>query len=538
MSRLRLLPPAILCLAAVTARGADLPPADRPVERVIDDLVGAKIAAEGVVPAPMADDATLVRRLTLDLVGRIPTLGEVEAYVGSAEPGKRVRLVDRLMASPGYARHQAAQFEAMLSDKPGSGSLRDYLTAAVAENRPWDRVFRELVLPDRADPKPAGAADFLRPRLKDPDRLTNDVSVLFFGVNVSCAQCHDHPLVPDWKQDHFYGMKAFFARTYDAAGQIAERAAGVVRFKPNKGPEKTAKMMFLTGAVVTDPGDRDPTAAEAKQEREDAARAKQEKKAPPPPANSARARFVDVALRPAESEFFARAIVNRVWHRFFGLGLVTPLDQMHSENPPSHPELLAWLARDVKAHGYDLRRLVRGIVLSEAYARDSRYPSEAVPDPRLFAVARLKPLTPLQLSASLKIAGTDPRAFDGLKPAEFEKRVEGLENSARGFAALIAQPTDNFQIGVGEALLFSNGDRVVKEFLGDGGGSLLARARAEKDAAGAVALMTRVVLGRAATAEESAALTAYIRARADRPADAHRQVLWALVTCPEFRFNH
>jgi hypothetical protein len=393
------------------------------------------------------------------------------------------------------------------------------------------------MLPDDKDPKQKGAADFLLPRLRDADRLTNDVSVSFFGVNVSCAQCHDHPLVKDWTQDHFYGLKAFLARTVDNAGFIAERGSGVVRYKPNKGPEKAAPMMFLTGTKVTDPTGKEPTGDEQKKEKIAFDKAKAEKKPPPAPAFSARAKLVELALKPGEADFFARSIANRVWHRFFGLGLVTPLDQMHSENPASHPELLAWLARDVQAHGYDLRRLVRGIVLSRAYSRASRFPSEAAPDPRLFAVARLKPLTPMQLATSLKIAATDPRAFAGLKADEFEKKIEGQENAARGFAGLIAQPTDNFQIGVGEALLFSNGERVAKDFLTDGPGTLLGQVKA-KDPAEAVGLMAKVVFGRPVSDEELKAFAAFTAKRSDRRADAYRHVLWALVTCPEFRFNH
>jgi hypothetical protein len=311
-----------------------------------------------------------------------------------------------------------------------------------------------------------------------------------------------------------------------------------MRYKPNKGAEKTAKMMFLTGAKVSDASDREPTSAEQKKEKEETDKAKKEKKAPPPPTFSAREKLVEIALAPGNSDYFARAIVNRMWHRFFGLGLVTPLDQMHAENPPSHPELLTWLARDTQSHGYGLRRLIRGIVLSKAYSRDSRYPSEAAPDGRLLAVARLKPLTPMQLATALKIAASDPKAFENLKSDEFEKKIEGLENSARGFAGQIAQPTDNFQIGVGEALLFSNGERVQKEFLTDGNGSLLGRVKSTKDAIEAVDLMAKVVLGRPATVTESKALTEFVTRRPDRQAEAYREVLWALVTCPEFRFAH
>jgi hypothetical protein len=549
MRTLRLLLAAAVATCAATggshpplARADDPPPADQPVEQVIDRFIDAGIAAAGVQPAPQADDATLVRRLTLDLVGRVPTAGETDAYVTSAEPDKRAKLTDRLIASPGFARHQAAMFEAMLNpegDRRGGTALREYLTAAMKDGKPWDRIFRELMLPDSAadDVKLKGASEFLRARVNDADRLTNDVSVAFFGVNVSCAQCHDHPLVKDWTQDHFYGMKAFLARTFDNGGFLAERGYGVVKFKPTKGPERTARMMFLTGAKVDDTA-TEPGAADQKKEKAELDRAKAAKKAPPRPAFSAREKLVEVALREGNADFFARSIVNRMWHRFLGTGLVTPLDQMHSENSPSHPELLARLARDTAAHGYDLRRLVRGITMSEAYSRGSRYHTASPPDPRLFAVAKLRPLTPMQLAASLKVVGTDPAALDGKKPEEFEKAVEQFEASARGFAALIAQPTDNFQVGVGEALLFSNGDRLTKEFLTDAGGSLLGRVKNVQDPREAVSLLVKVAYGRPPTGEELAALAAYVEKRSDRRPEAYRQVLWALVTGPEFRFNY
>lgn len=539
--RLRLALAAAVCAcAAAPTHAAELPPADRPIETTIDQQIDAGITTAGVAPAPQADDATVIRRLTLDLVGRIPTAGEVDDYVQSTNPRKRAKLVDRLIASPGFARHQAAQFEAMFNPDGNrrGGQLREYLTAALQEGKSWDRIFRDLMLPDDADQMQKGAADFLRPRLTDADRLTNDVSVAFFGVNVSCAQCHDHPLVKDWTQDHFYGMKAFLARTYDAGGTVAERGFGLIKYKPTRGAERTAKMMFLTGVKIDDPTAREMTKEEQKQEKQATDKAKKEKKAPPKPEFSARAKLVDVSLAKGNADFFARSIVNRMWHRFFGAGLVNPLDQMHSENPPSHPELLAWLARDTAAHGYDLRRLIRGIVMSQAYSRSSRYPSEAAPDAKLFAVARLKPLTPMQLATSLKIAATDPATFDGKKSEDFEKLMEQLESSSRGFASLIAQPTDNFQVGVGEALLFSNGDRLMKEFLSDGGGSLLGKVKTMKDEKQAVELLVKAAYGRRPTEEERQALVAYVQKRADRPAEAYRQVLWALVTAPEFRFNY
>jgi hypothetical protein len=274
-----------------------------------------------------------------------------------------------------------------------------------------------------------------------------------------------------------------------------------------------------------------------KKEKEALEKAKADKRPPPAPKFSARAKLVEVALKGENAEFFSRSIVNRMWHRFFGTGLVSPLDQMHAENAPSHPELLAWLSRDTAANNYDLKRLIRGIVMSKAYARSSRYESENRPGTKLFAVAKLKPMTPLQLSTSLKIAAADPTSFDGLKPEEFEKRMEQIESSARGFASLIAQPTDNFQIGVGEALLFSNGERVLKEILTDGGGTTLGRVKTMKEKE-VVEFLVRTAYGRPATGTETEALVAYVEKRKGREAEAYKQVLWALVTAPEFRFSY
>jgi len=539
MMTLRFVIPAFVLLLSLRSQAAELPPDTLPIPQVIDMLVDAKLTEENVTPAPQADDLTIVRRLTLDLLGRIPTVGESDAYLASKDADKRTKLVDRLIASPAFARYQAILFDVMLNERPGSGgkngSLRDYLLVAMKENRQWDRMFREMMLPDEAM---KGSTEFLRPRLTDADKLTNEVSVSFFGVNVSCAQCHDHPLVKDWTQDHFFGMKSFLTRTYDASGFIAERDSGVVKFKPTKGPERAAKLMFLTGAIVETDTLREPNKDEQKREKEVTEKAKSAKLAPGVPAFSARAKLVQTALQPKESVYFAKSIVNRLWHRLFGLGIVMPLDQMHSENPPTHPELLEWLARDMAAHKYDLQRLIRGIAISKAYSRSSQYPSDTHPDVRTFAVARLRPLTPQQLGTSLKIATTDPKTYDALKPQEFEQRIEQAESAGRGIAAMIAQPTDTFQIGVSEALFFSNGERVMKELLIDGGGSLLGRAKLEKTPAETVKLFIHTALGRPATDDEIRTLASYLTSRNDRLPEAQRQVLWALATCPEFRFNH
>jgi hypothetical protein len=530
---------AMLVVSPALIRADDLLPADQPIEQTIDHYLDARLKEEGIEPAAQADDANLIRRLTLDLNGRIPTASETEAFVTLTDSDKRIQLVDRLITSPAFVRHQATELDTLLMAGTRRGSIRAYLLKAVAENRPWDQLFRELLLADETDPKHKGASEFIKQRLGDPDKLTTEVSALFFGVNISCARCHDHPKVPDWKQDHFYGMKSFFNRTFDNGGFVAERDYGLVKFTTTSGKERQAKLMFLTGTVVDAPGMRDPSNDEQKKEKQRLESYKRRKLAPPPPRWSARAQLVELALRPGERNFFSRSIVNRLWYRFFGYGLVMPLDQMHSENPPSHPELLAWLSRDLVSHGYDLRRLIRGLVLSRAYSRSSRWEKAEPPSPGLFAVARLRPLTPMQLAVSLRLATTDPQSFAMPRTRhELEKRMEALENSARGLAGVFDQPGENFQVSVGEALLFSNNDRIRTEFLGDGDDRLVGRLTKLKTSDQQIDMAMRTVLSRPPSLEEMPTLDAYLDKRHAQLTEACRQMVWSLLTSAEFRFNY
>jgi hypothetical protein len=525
------------------AAGSDLMPADHRIEEVVDHYIGQSLRKAAVAPAPPADDATLVRRLTLDLAGRIPTAAEAHAYIKSTDRNKRALLVDRLMASPSFVRHQVNELDAMLM-AGGRNSAREYLATAVAENRPWDRIFRELMLPDQTDKIQKKAAVYLRQGLKDLDRLTADVSSTFFGVNVSCAQCHDHPLVHDWKQDHFYGMKAFFTRTFVNGngndGFLGERAYGDIRYKTTDDVERRARLMFLTGRRVDEPDAKEPSAEDKRKERESLEHAKKANVPPSPPSFSARAKLVELALAPGEREFFSRAIVNRLWHRLFGHGLVMPLDQMHSANPPSHPELLAWLARDLTTHGYDLRRVIRGLVLSDPYARASRWEGGGDPPrPSLFATALVRPLTPMQLATSLLFATADPLdAPADFQSAQFARRIEACEEPARVLARSFTASSGDQQIGASEALFFSNGKQFTEKLLRDGPDTLISLLERSSGPGEVVKIAVFSVLSRFPDAEEKKVLSAFLAERTDRPEEAYRQLVWALLAGSEFRFNH
>ena len=158
MRTLRLFLLAVLSFSpALGSAAEDLLPADRPLEQVVDHYVDVLVKQENINIAPPADDATFIRRVSLDLVGRIPTMGETKAYVASTDSQKKVQLVERLLASPAFVRHQATMFDAMMSATPtkrgGSGSLNEYFNLALGEDRPWNQIFRELLTPDDNDPK-------------------------------------------------------------------------------------------------------------------------------------------------------------------------------------------------------------------------------------------------------------------------------------------------------------------------------------------------------------------------------------------------
>ncbi len=510
-----------------------LRPTGQPISEVVDYYVAAKLKDARMKPVSAASDANLIRRVTLDLAGRIPVPGEVRDYESSRDANKKERLVDRLLASPAFARQQVAELDWQLMDGK-SDAFRDYLKRAVRENRGWDKIFRDVLTADTTNAAVKGCDQFLKTRIKDQDRLANDVSVRFFGVNISCAQCHDHPLVPSWKQDHYFGMKSFFSRTFENGDFLGEREYGHVSFKPKRGDTKRAALMFISGEVMDEPESAEPDDQAKKAEKALLEESKKNKVPPPAPKFSRRAQLVEAGLKQGENGFFARAIVNQVWARFFGHGLVMPVDQMHGQNKPSHPELLAWLARDMVQREYDLRGLIRGLVLSDAYARGSQWTGPSRPEPSLYAVVIPRALTPRQFGTSLQMATA--RSSTLTNQADLETTIERMEKDGNSWAGLFERPTFDFQVSVDEALMFSNGEKVEKE--------LLKEDRLPRDLLGLndsekmIRAAYQQVLFRAPQPDEVKALRQYVEQRSDRPTDAIRQVVWTMMTSAEFRFNY
>ena len=534
---------AILAAVLVATFGAhgladDLLPADRPIPEVIDRLIDLKLKADKVTAAPPADDATFVRRLYLDLAGRIPTPPEAREYLDSKDPQKRTKLIEELAASPEFIRHNATEFDfALRNDNPDGGSVRNYLLAALKENRPWDQMFRDLMGVSET-PHVSKPEQFIVKRLKDRDVLARDISSVFFGLNISCVQCHRHPYIETLTQDYFFGMREFFVSSYEYQGTLLDRKfVKPGEFKAKNGKMHPVKMMFLDGKAIERPVEPAEDLAKAIQEESktiEKMTKDKSKELPPQPTFRARAKLVDIALDSENRNRFARALVNRLWHRFYGHGLVMRIDQMHANNAPSHPELLAWLARDFIDHKYDIKRLIVGLVSSNAYARSSQWKGDSSPAAELFAVASIRPLTPGQWGASFNLANNPSRIGRSMSFEAREKAVVELEAAGKGAESFIEYPRDDSPISINESMRLSNDAGLQKSI----GAQLVPMLKKSKDRKSQIEEAAWIVLTRPATVAELELFDSYLERRKDRPDAGLQQMIWALINSPEFRFNH
>ena len=193
--------------------------------------------------AAITSDAQFLRRAFLDLAGRIPSSDQTRTFLDDTSTDKRVRLIDQLIGSPQYAWHMTNVFSVMLMERrksPGSGHRADWLAflrSSLEQNKPWNQMAAEILLADGADEKKRGPANFLLARAAEANLMTREVARMFYGMDVQCAQCHDHPLIDDYRQKDYYGIYAFLSRTYlfqpdkKKPGVLAEKAEGGAKFK-------------------------------------------------------------------------------------------------------------------------------------------------------------------------------------------------------------------------------------------------------------------------------------------------------------------
>jgi hypothetical protein len=348
--------------------------AQEPLHQRIDQLITA--TPLGPI-APVCSDAEFLRRVWLDLNGLTPTGAEARAFLDDTDPDKRTKLIDKLLASPRFARHMAITFSVMLMERRGDAHVPavewdKYLYESFLTNKPYDQLVRELIASDGVDPATRPAAKFFLERTAEPNLMTRDVGRIFLGRDLQCAQCHDSPLVNDYLQSEYYGLQAFVVRTVmfnDTAAKkqfLGEKAEGDVAFTSVFTKETGFSAPRLPGgAFVEDP--LLPIGEEYSVKPTDKTR--------PVPRYSRRAKLAEALTAPNNAQF-NRNIANRLWAMMLGRGLVHPLDLQHSDNPPSHPELLDLLANELVAAKYDVKPVLRAIALSQTYQRSGELPAD------------------------------------------------------------------------------------------------------------------------------------------------------------------
>lgn len=541
----------VLLAAASLAAADDEDP--RVVSRVIDSEIGRSLERLQISAAPPASDAEFVRRAHLDVLGRIPTAEEAKQFLDDVAPEKRRRLIDALMVHAEmpvwWSRVIHNGLNGSLAEPPyGGDEFIAFLEQAMRENRPWNDVVRDMLLPDDADPVRRNAAWFIASRYKGGDKreqldnVTTAVASGLFGVQLQCAKCHDHPFVDEWKQGHFYGLAAFLGRTepfkVENVQVLSERADGEVTFVTTNHEEKTARLMFLDGRLIDEPpaakGDDAYLIVKGKGGR------------PGVPKFSRRAALVAQALN-ADSPYLRQAMVNRVWKQLMGRGLVEPVDQIHAANPPSHPKLFETLAEDFAAHGFELKRLIAGILHSDAYQRSTRWDRPGKrPEDHAYATAVLKPLSPDQWANSLSLATGHFTAFHAKLEREKTKLKLDVVTVAvarrrwereRDYSVIVERfrnESETYQVPVTQPLFLAYND-VVKRMLQPTADNPMNRLIRLEDAAAAEAVWLGT-LARRPMSEETAVFREYVGGASDRVA-ALRDVIRAVLSGEEFRFT-
>jgi hypothetical protein len=493
----------------------------------LDRLIRASWVEAKVTPSPAAEDGEFLRRVSLDLVGRVPTLEEARAFWADGDRKKRIRLVDRLLASPDFAEHWADVYGELLWGFEGNRKIdrgqadpRAWLVTAFTENWGYDRLTWEI-LTASGDLRSSGAPAFIAARARGmggPEAVAGATARIFLGLQIQCAQCHDHPYDARWKQEDFYGLAAYFSRTKARQDRSMEGKTFVV-FDQRRGQARMRKPRTEKDVVVEPSflGRRPVT----------------------PPDETLRQTLGRAVLG---SDLFPKAMVARTWKQLFGRGLVEPWDDLGAEHDAGHPLLLVRLAEDFRLSGFDIKRLLRRIVLSTAYARSSAPPPGAADDGgaavRAFARAGVRPLRPEQLFRTLLAAtAADQMARRRRGEAAVERLMtQTLREYKFAFDDDEMLETDNFDGSVPQALLLLNGELTNRGARSGQAGVLGEILRRTRDPQSRLDDMYLAVYTRLPRPEERAFLLEHLRQAEDRR--AYEDIYFALLTSTEAITNH
>jgi hypothetical protein len=508
---------------------------DLALREIIDREIKAGWAKEKIAPPGRSSDSVFLRRIYLDLVGMIPTYEEATAFLDDPDPKKRETLIDKLLADPRYARNQAQVWDlSLLGRKPkhvrptNRDAFRKWLATQIEQGFPYDRIVQKLLQAEEDNSKLFYVAN------RNSDDLATVTMRLFLGKQLQCAKCHDHPF-ESWTQRDYYGMAAFFVRTFvvEADGAtphikkyfVGEKSTGEVSFtvlppeaKPGTKGEPV-KPQFLGGGKLQEP-EIPKDFKEPKVEP---------KQAPPKPLFSRREKVVEW-ITTRDNPYLARAAANRIWAQFMGRGLVHPVDNLSEDDQGSHPVLFKAMETGFVAHNFDLKWLVREIVNSKAYqVADVGSSTDALP--KFYERARVRPLSAEELTASLHLA-TGLGVEAALKSTPTKHMLEYLGEPVDG--------RGDFQGSASEHLFIHNGDvfRNLCHPRNDNLPESLLKSPESPEAK--VDRMFLSVLSRLPTEKERVRFVSYLSVdpkEAKLASSKIEEAMWVLVSCSEFRFN-
>jgi hypothetical protein len=498
----------------------ELPPA----RSFIDELVFAKLQALGIPPSPLCDDATFVRRVTLDICGRLPAAEETRRFLADPDPDKRERLIDELLESTAYADFFANKWSAVLRNKSlngnytaGTYAFHDWIRDRLHRNQPYDRFVGDIVAASGEMSRSPPVVWYRS--LKTSEQQVEDAAQLFLGLRIQCARCHHHPY-EKWSQDDYYGFAAFFSRL-GRKGGIDGRAdeqrifhqRGVAGAR-NPRTGETLKPTGLGGAPLALAADQDPRLVLADW------------------------------MADQENPFFAPALVNRYWKHFFGRGIVEPEDDLRVTNPPSNPELLEALARRFVESGFDLKELVRAICRSAAYQLSSLPNDHNARDKQNFSRYYPRRLNAEVLYDAINQVTGTRAGFGGLPPdlRAVQLPDTGINNY---FLTVFGKPMADSacecertnEANLAQSLYLLNSNEVLGKLSAGGGRAAQLAADASRSDEEKVRELYEWVYSRPPLPDE---LTLAVEHLAKTPAkqQGYEDILWALLNTKEFLFNH
>jgi hypothetical protein len=542
----------------------------------IDDHVMAKLREMRIEPAALCDDATFLRRVSLDLIGTLPDPAEVAAFVADTATDKRTRIVDALMQRPQFVDYWAIQFGDTLQNRKnrdhdsrglkGVRQMHQWLRQQVATNRPWDQVAREVVTASgSAWQSPAAgwiivAIDDARPEESD---LTAAVAQTFLGTRITCARCHNHPL-EKYTQDDFYHLTAFFSRIwldrknpddgpttillssehgFNLARELRERQARLDAAREKNDAKQVEELQKQIESTQKQIGEESRRPAVCNQPRTG------QPLSPQPldrsdlkiePGSDPRVALADWMTGPGKN-YFARNMVNRLWRHFMGVGLVEPADDIRPTNPPSNAPLFNAMADQFIASGYDTQKLMKQIVASRAYQLASKQADASVYDTRYYSYFHPRRLEAEQMIDGISRATGVPDSFPGypvgisaIQLADPIVDSYFLRIFGRSERTTFCACERDSDVSLPQVLHLFNGDMVVAKIKSPEG-RLAALLKNPDDAAVARELFLAAV-GRPPTQHEIDEVARAI-AGADRR-EAFEDLFWALLNSKEFAFNH